>query len=142
MKKSNKVVDDPYLDNDMCVNRLVDNWKEHKRIIIAFDFDNTVYDYYKQGYTYTKVIDLLKECKNMGCVLILNTCCDESKFDFMREECSKVGLFVDYINESPEYIPFTGNKIYYNIMLDDRAGLNSAYKILYKTKEIIKNETF
>lgn len=52
------------------------------------------------------------------------------------------GIHIDYINESPLYIPFTGNKIYYNIMLDDRAGLSAAYKILYETKERIKNETF
>ena len=115
---------------------------DHKGIIIAFDFDNTVYDYYEKNYTYTKVIDLLKECKNMGCVLILSTCCDESKFEFMKSECNKVGISIDYINESPPYIPFTGNKIYYNIMLDDRAGLSAAYEILYRTKERIKNETF
>jgi hypothetical protein len=29
-----------------------------------------------------------------------------------------------------------------NIMLDDRAGLSAAYKILYETKERIKNEAF
>jgi hypothetical protein len=78
----------------------------------------------------------------MGCTLILSTCCDESKFEFMENKCIEVGIHIDYINASPPYIPFTGNKIYYNIMLDDRAGLSAAYKILYKTKERIKNETF
>ena len=57
-----------------------------------------------------------------------------------RNECEKVGISIDYINESPPYIPFTGNKVYYNILLDDRAGLRSAYEILYKAKERIKNE--
>ena len=135
-------MDDPYLDDDLCVERLVENWKLHNGIIIAFDFDNTVFDYYENGYTYTKVIKLLKECKNMGCTLILSTCCDESKFDFMRDKCKENGIEIDYINESPPYIPFTGNKVYYNIMLDDRAGLSAAYSILYKTKEVIRNETF
>ena len=135
-------MDDPYLNDDLCIERLVENWKLHNGIIIAFDFDNTVFDYYEKGYTYTKVIKLLKECKNMGCTLILNTCCDESKFGFMRDKCKENGINIDYINESPPYIPFTGNKVYYNIMLDDRAGLSAAYNILYKTKEIIKNETF
>lgn len=142
MKKSNNIVVDPYLDDSMCIERLVENWKLHNGIIIAFDFDNTVYDYYDKGYRYDKVIGLLKECKKMGCTLILSTCCDESKFDFMRNKCAEVGLHIDYINESPSYIPFTGNKIYYNIMLDDRSGLSAAYRILYETKEIIKNEEF
>ena len=60
----------------------------------------------------------------------------------MRSRCKDIGIEIDYINESPPYIPFTGNKVYYNIMLDDRAGLSAAYNILYKTKEIIRNETF
>ena len=133
---------DPYLDNKLCIDRLVENWKLYNGIIIAFDFDNTVFDYYNKGYRYDKVIDLLKECKNMGCTLILSTCCDESKFEFMKNKCSEVGILIDYINESPPYIPFTGNKVFYNILLDDRAGLNAAYEILYKAKERIKNEAF
>lgn len=142
MKILSNPVDDPFIDNELCIQRLVDNWKLHKGIIVAFDFDNTVYDYYNNGYTYTKVISLLKECKNMGCTLILSTCCDESKFDFMINQLRNDGIEVDYINESPPYIPFTGNKVYYNILLDDRAGLGSAYNILKKAKERIKNETF
>lgn len=142
MKKSSNIVVDPYLDDNMCIDRLVENWKLHNGIIIAFDFDNTVFDYYDNGYGYDKVIKLLKECKDMGCILILSTCCDESKFKFIKNKCIEVRIQIDYINESPPYIPFTGNKIYYNIMLDDRAGLSAAYIILYKTKERIKNETF
>jgi len=142
MKKLNNIVVDPYLNDDMCIDRLVENWKLHNGIIIAFDFDNTIFDYYDKGYRYDKVITLLRECKDMGCTLILSTCCDESKFEFMENKCIEVGIHIDYINESPPYIPFTGNKIYYNIMLDDRAGLSAAYKILYETKERIKNETF
>lgn len=121
---------------------MVENWKLHNGIIIAFDFDNTVFDYYNKGYKYDKVISLLRECKSMGCTLILSTCCDESKYEVMENKCIEVGINIDYINQSPPYITFTGNKIYYNIMLDDRAGLSAAYKILYETKERIKNETF
>lgn len=142
MKTLNSIVVDPYLDNQRCIDRLVENWKLHNGIIIAFDFDNTVFDYYNMGYQYDKVIELLKECKSMGCTLILSTCCDESKFVFMRNKCEEKGIVIDYINESPPCIPFTGNKVYYNILLDDRAGLSAAYEILYKTKERIKSETF
>lgn len=140
MKKLNKPVDDPYMNTELCIKRLVENWKSHNGIIIAFDFDNTIFDFYKKGYTYSKVIQLLKDCKKMGCTLILSTCCDESKFDFMRQICEKEGVQIDYINQSPPYIPYSGNKVYYNILLDDRAGLSAAYEILYETKERIKND--
>jgi hypothetical protein len=133
-------LDDPYLNDKLCADRLVENWRAHNCIIIAFDFDNVIYDYYNKGYTYTKVINLLKECKSMGCTLILSTCCDESKNKFMLDYCESVGIKVDYVNQSPPYIPFTGDKIYYNILLDDRAGLSSAYRILYEAKERIANE--
>ena len=84
MKILSNPADDPYLDNNLCVDRLVENWRQHGKIIIAFDFDNTIYDYYGKNYTYSKVVQLLQECKNMGCVLILCTCCDESKFEFIK----------------------------------------------------------
>lgn len=142
MKISSSPVDDPFLDDELCINRLVENWKAHNGIIIAFNFDNTIFDYYNNNYTYSKVINLLKECKKMGCILILSTCCDESKFSDIKSYLKDIDLNIDYINKSPPYIPFTGDKIYYNILLDDRAGLSAAYKILFNTKEIIKNETF
>ena len=50
MKKLNNIVVDPYLNDDMCIDRLVENWKLHNGIIIAFDFDNTIFDYYDKGY--------------------------------------------------------------------------------------------
>ena len=40
MKKLNNIVVDPYFNDDMCIDRLVENWKLHNGIIIAFDFDN------------------------------------------------------------------------------------------------------
>lgn len=73
------------------VNRLVENWKFHNGVIIAFDFDNTAFDYYNRGYRYDKVITILKECKDMGCTLILSTCYDESKFKFMKNKCMEIG---------------------------------------------------
>ena len=56
MKKLNSIVVDPYLNDDMCIDRLVENWRLHNGIIIAFDFDNTIFDYYDKGYRYDKVI--------------------------------------------------------------------------------------
>lgn len=140
MKISSNHVIDPFLNDELCIQRLVSNWIEHDGIIIAFDFDNTVFDYYNKGYNYNMVINLLKECKRLGCTLILFTCCDETKYKFMVDKCKELGIDVDYINESPNYIPYHSSKVYYNILLDDRAGLSSAYYILNETKNrILKN---
>ena len=50
----------------------------------------------------------------------------------------------DSINEDPAFIKIPGKKVYYNILLDDRAGLPSAYKALKNAAKVIrgyKNET-
>lgn len=129
---------DRYLDHTQNVIRLCREWKEHNGIIVAFDFDNTVFDYHNNGDVYDSVISILRTCKDMGCTLILFTSCEESKYDFMLEYLSSIGIHPDYINEQPDYIPFKGKKIYYNILLDDRAGLESAYKVLLDTVNQMK----
>lgn len=145
MKKlNNGVYDtiDPYLDDLNCIERLIKTYEEFGSLIIAFDFDNTVYDYYKKGYRYDRVISLLKEAKKIGFTLILFTCCDESKYEEMRNHCKEVGIEPDYINETPKNIPFgTPNKVYYNILLDDRAGLSSAYNQLKTVIKLIKDSS-
>jgi hydroxymethylpyrimidine pyrophosphatase-like HAD family hydrolase len=128
---------DFYLNDYEVAKRLLLNWLEHKSIIIAFDFDNTIYDYYNKGYTYNNVITLLKECKELGAILILSTCRFESSYKFMTDVLVSLGINVDYINESPPHIPYHSNKVYYNILLDDRAGLSSAYNVLNKVKQVI-----
>ena len=129
---------DRYLNHNQNVKRLCREWKEHNGIIIAFDFDNTVFDYHNNGDTYDSIINVLKICKDMGCTLILFTSCEETKYNFMIEYLSSIGIHPDYINEQPDCIPFKGKKIYYNILLDDRAGLESAYKVLLDTVNQMK----
>lgn len=132
---------DTFFDHDRNVNRLIKEWKEHNGIIIAFDFDNTIYDYYNKGYVYDNAIELLKLCKKEGCILILYSCNNSSeKIDFMKEYLNSIDLEIDYVNKSPDNIPFgnEGSKIYFNILLDDRAGLFESYKILKDTYNEIK----
>ena len=132
---------DPYLSDYKCIERLIKEWIEHNGIIIAFDFDNTVFDYHGQGYTYSHVINLLKDAKEMGCTLILYTSCAEEKYDIMKSYLKEKGIYPDYINKTPDYIPFghDGSKVYYNLFLDDRAGLGSAVHILEETIKAIKS---
>ena len=112
-----------------CKERLLREYKTHGNLIIAFDFDNTVFDYHEQGDDYSYLINLLKECSSLGMTLILFTVCTselelESKLTYLNS----VGIYPDYINESPL---FKGSqKPYYNLLLDDRAGLESAVEQL------------
>jgi len=118
---------DFYLSDINCIDRLLDEYNKYGRLIVAYDFDNTVFDYNSKGITFKDVINLLHRCHQAGFHLIVFTSCDESRFDDIRKYLKDNHIPFDAINETPEFIPFKGRKVYYNVLLDDRAGLKSAY---------------
>ena len=69
---------------------------KHKNLIIAFDFDNTVFDYYKEGnqYEYDDVIDLLKYCYDLSMTLVLYTCKENiDKIKWKINWCKEYGIY-------------------------------------------------
>lgn len=64
---------DPYLNNDLVFYRLKDTLLKYGKLIVAFDFDDTLFDYYNMGSEYPKLIELLKRCKKLGFVMMLYT---------------------------------------------------------------------
>lgn len=120
-------------------NRLIDEYRKYKgKLVIAFDFDNTIFDYHNNGGDYSSVISLLKDCSDLGFIMVLFTSNeDKKKLDWMVEYCTHFGIRVDYINESPI---MKTRKPYYNILLDDRAGLEECYTILSKLVDLIKKQ--
>lgn len=130
---------DPYLSQAKQKIRLIEEFEKHGKLVVAYDFDNTVYDYHKKGYTFDKVINLLRRAKTMGCYLIVFTCSDESRYDFIKNHLEENDIPFDSINENCPDTNFTNSgKIYYNILLDDRAGLKQAYMDLQHTLDFIK----
>lgn len=132
---------DYFLDDKHCVERLFDEWKKYGSIIVAYDYDNTVFDYYNKGYSYENVIDLLRECKRMGFHLTVFTSCNDDRFPEIKKYLTDNNIPFDGINETPDFIPFKGRKVYFNILLDDRAGLSSAYDQLWKVIYSIRGLT-
>lgn len=55
---------DLYLYEENVTERLITEWKKYGSLVVAYDFDNTVYDYHKEGHSYEYVIQLLREAKN------------------------------------------------------------------------------
>ena len=122
---------DPYLDDDFATERLYNEWKKYGKIFIACDFDDTIYDFHKKGYKYNRVIDLLKDCQTQGCYLVIFTASEKDKYPLILQYCEEIGLVVDKINENAIPMNIGNNgKIYFNILLDDRSGLASSFKIL------------
>lgn len=122
---------DFYLNRDNVTNRLIREWKEHGKLVIAYDFDNTVFDYHGEGHTYDDVVALLRRCKRVGAHFIVFTAAAPERHSEIIKYLHEHDIPFDYINENVPELPFGNNgKVYYNILLDDRAGLDSAYASL------------
>jgi hypothetical protein len=129
-----------YMCEHNVVNRLVKEWQEHGKLIVAYDFDNTVFDYHGEGHDYTRVVNLIRECKKLGAYLIVFTAAEEERHEQLARFLKDEDIPFDSINENMPGLPFKGRKIYYNILLDDRAGLESACYALQDAVDIMKDE--
>lgn len=111
--------------------RLCQELDAHKKLVIGFDFDNTIFDVHNRGGDYSQVISVLQKCKKLGWILCLYTA--ELREDWLKwkvDYCKHFGIEPDYVNESP-LIKGT-KKPFFNLLLDDRAGLEEAYTLLIK----------
>ncbi|WP_370086917.1 hypothetical protein [Ekhidna sp.] len=118
-------------------NRLRNDYLKHKSLFVAYDYDNTVYDFHGHGISYEKIIELLRECKSLGFTMILFTGNEGEKLNAILEDLKRREIPFDLINENPL---MKTRKPYYNILLDDRAGLKESYKHLKKLVDEIRNE--
>ena len=128
---------DRYLEISECVNRLVSDYKKHGNLFIGFDFDNTIFDYHKVGDTFPKLENLLRFLKSNNFNLILFTGNEDDKLIEIIDYCKSNGYEPTYVNENPI---MKTRKPYYNILLDDRAGLNDAYQTIVLTLNILNYE--
>jgi hypothetical protein len=121
-------MNDRYFSTAQSIKRLMSQYKEHGKLIIAFDFDDTVFDYRQKGDTFHKIHRLLREAKKRGYTLILFTCREGMAQVLASKWCFSNGFGPDYLNDSP--VGNGGTKPYYNLLLDDKAGLRQASFIL------------
>ncbi len=117
--------------------RLVTEWLEHDKAIIAVDYDDTIFPWlHRTQEECDKTIKLIKWCQTIGIHLMIHTCSDEARHDEIMEYCKSKGLEVESINKNPIDLPY-GNegKPYYNWQLCDRSGLEYASKVLEEAAE-------
>ena len=71
---------DFYLNKKNTYQRLVTEFEKYESLVVAFDFDNTVYDFHHVGLEFTDVISLLRDLKKIGCYLIVFTANEDETF--------------------------------------------------------------
>ena len=117
----------PYID------RLFDEWVQHGKIIISVDYDSTLYPYHTidNPNDITRTIELVKNCQQTGCFTVIFTASNQDRHEEIFAYCKTIGIHVDSINKNPITLPYgEQGKIYYNINLCNRSGLNEACMIL------------
>ena len=105
------------------------------------DFDNTIRPT-KPDSSCEEVIELLKRCskdpKIILCLWSISVSQEEEqeKLDY----CESLGITIDHVNYSPFRIGrYVTEKQFFNVLLDDRAGLESAYNNLKYVLNNINN---
>jgi hypothetical protein len=128
----------PYID------RLYNEWTTHGKIIIGVDFDDTIFPWRAATQEdCDRVITLLKRAKHTGVYITIHTACSRERYEEIQNYCKEKGLTIDSINENPIELPYGNDKkIYANIFLDDRAGLNESLEILETTMYRISADKF
>lgn len=120
--------------------RLAEEWNKHSRLIIAVDFDDTIKPFRIHMNYYDRVMNLLRECANVGAIIICFTAREEERWPEIREFYEKNQIPLNAINKTPDDIPKYGRtgKVYANIFLDDRAGLSECLVMLQKALDLRK----
>jgi hydroxymethylpyrimidine pyrophosphatase-like HAD family hydrolase len=119
-----------FLNPEFTYQRLLREYKQHGSIVIAVDFDNTLFDYHQSGLGCSEIVDLLQKLKSINCYIILWTA--STALDFIQKYCATHHIPFDAINENPPFFKGDSRKIYYNELLDDRAGLRESFDRLTK----------
>lgn len=129
---------DPYLSTDYCVERLFTQWQKTPRILCAVDFDETLFDFHQKGHVFPRVTALVRRAQAHAFYIIIFTASKKERHSFIIEYCRSIGIAPDAINRNAIESEF-GNegKIFFNIFLDDRAGLAQACDVLEKTLDLI-----
>jgi len=133
---------DRYLKSDSAYNRLWAEYNRHGSLIVAVDYDDTIFDFHGDGESYEMVKQLVRDLKVIGCTIIIwsgNE--DVNAIDiYLREN----NIPWDFINENKMV---NGNwvsgkdsrKVYANVYIDDRAGLAQVYEDLVRLISEVRN---
>lgn len=123
-------------------NRILMEAEKHEKLIVAVDYDNTVFDTHNMGYDFEPLFEKLRELRDR-IYLICWTASKPERYPQIRETFREHGLYLDAINENAPWIEGRGPKIYANMYIDDRSGLTDVWYALnaltthYKVVDLI-----
>ena len=128
---------DPFTHKEMVKKRWKTELEKYGKLIIAFDFDYTVHNYREEdNFAYDVVMQLLRDWRPYAHFVVF-TASPEERYPYIKNYLKENNIPYDKINEDILERNYT-RKIYYNVFLDDRAGLGETVEILTEILEEIK----
>lgn len=134
-----------YLQANNLIQRLINEYLEHGKLIIAYDFDDTVCTYTKGNPEPTRerksnveICELIHALRPYADFIVWTCRSNETKnpnedlpaLDEAIRWLDEHNMPYDYINTDGK-VNYGGRKIYANALLDDRAGLASIFDALH-----------
>src|SRR5687768_13600441 len=127
------------------LDRLRREWREHDGLIVAVDFDSTLcpYKQYEIDVDSELIRQLVRELAQYGCTIIIWTAAEEERHPQVKQYLADHAISYDYFNEDAptSRLKYKTRKLYYNVLLDDRAGLYEVYTMLCQLLEEVKYST-
>lgn len=128
----------PATSSNFLLLRLIEQYQTHERPIIAFDIDDTVRPYYSKPTG--EIQSLLRMAKRVLNAYLIVYTSNPNVGDIVKF-LDKNDIPYDAINENAPFAVCPGAKIYYNIFLDDKAGLGQAAQILKDLIGLVESGT-
>lgn len=127
------------------LDRLRREWREHGGLIVAVDFDSTLcpYKQYEIDVDSELIRQLVRELAHYGCTIIIWTAAEEERHPQVKQYLSDHAVPYHYFNEDAptSRLKYRTRKLYYNVLLDDRAGLHEVYTALCQLLNEVKYQT-
>ena len=118
------------------LERLISQYKKHNKLVVAYDFDDTIRPMYCASCE--EVQSLLRAMNNiLDAYFIVFT--SNKDIDDVKKYLDKWRIPYDSINENAPFVPFKEGKIFYNVLLDDKAGLGETVNTLKQFVYLIRN---
>ena len=136
MDEKLKYPQDPFMNREIVKDRLRNEYKKYGQLIIAYDFDYTVHSYREETWTYEFVMNLLREWRPYAKFVVF-TASPITRYAYIKTYLKTHNLPFDKVNEEV-FERQRSRKIYYNVFLDDRAGLGETAEILTELLNEIK----
>ena len=121
---------DTFFSDEALLNKLSNVYQKNNKIIIAYDFDDTIAPTYMSK-DCSQVIELLQKMRPYADFICFTS---NENLDKVKEYIKENNIPCDCLNGNVPYmLSKYGNmrKVYFNILLDDKAGLGQAYRILH-----------